>query len=157
MEVASMLAGEHFTDQPNCVCPVIAEFLRTYNDEVAHERRQDLFEYASLVVNPRGTPRDERRRANVCLNWWLERNPSRMATLRRMLWMAPPATAARDIEVAYRAAQWAAASPDRHADALRLIETLAGRKPLRIANAGAPEAPAPDAPAAESAGELVRP
>ena len=27
-----MLAGEPFTDQPESVCPVIASFLRAYND-----------------------------------------------------------------------------------------------------------------------------
>ena len=32
MELASMLAGEPFTDQPESVCPVIASFLRAYND-----------------------------------------------------------------------------------------------------------------------------
>jgi hypothetical protein len=32
MELASMLAGEPFTDRPASVCPVIAAFLRTYND-----------------------------------------------------------------------------------------------------------------------------
>ena len=127
-----MLAEEPFSDEPQCTCPVIAEFLRTYNDEVDSVRRQDLFEYASLVVGTRGTPRDERRRATMCLDWWLERNPSRLPALRRILWMAPPATAARDIEIAYRAAQWAAASPDRHAEALALIEKLSGRRPLRV-------------------------
>jgi hypothetical protein len=32
MELASMLAGERFTDRPKSVCPVIAAFLRGYND-----------------------------------------------------------------------------------------------------------------------------
>ena len=32
MELASMLAGERFSDQPRTVCPVIAGFLRAYND-----------------------------------------------------------------------------------------------------------------------------
>src|SRR4029079_14753841 len=68
MEVASMLAAEPFTDEPRCVCPVIAEFLRTYNDEVDDARRQDLLAYASLVVNTRGNHAIERRRANLCLD-----------------------------------------------------------------------------------------
>ena len=37
MELASMLADEPFTDHPQCVCPVIASFLRSYND-VASDR-----------------------------------------------------------------------------------------------------------------------
>src|SRR4051794_41632277 len=64
MEVASMLAAEPFSDEPECVCPVIAEFMRTYNDLVDHERRQDLLAYASLVVGTRRDVHEERRRAN---------------------------------------------------------------------------------------------
>ena len=32
VELASMIAGEKFTDRPNCVCPVIGSFLRCWND-----------------------------------------------------------------------------------------------------------------------------
>ena len=34
MELASMLASEPFSDHPASVCPVIASFLRAYNDSV---------------------------------------------------------------------------------------------------------------------------
>src|SRR3954447_20203700 len=132
MEVASMLAAEPFTDEPQCVCPVIAEFLRTYNDQVDHARRQDLFEYAALVVDTRGSVADERGRANRCLDWWLEESAARRPQLRRFVWMLPRGTAARDIEIAHRTARWAAADARRHDAALRLIESLCGRKPLRI-------------------------
>src|SRR4051812_19200716 len=150
MEVASMLAAEPFSDEPRCVCPVIAEFLRTYNDQVDEARRQDLFEYASLVVDTRADFRVERRRANLCLDRWLEASSPRRAQLRRRLWMLPPGTAARDMEIAHRAARWAAASPDRHAWALELIEAMAGRAPLRV-EAPVAEAPVADAPVAASA------
>jgi hypothetical protein len=157
MEVASMLAGEAFTDEPRCVCPVIAEFLRTYNDQVDDSRRQDLYEYASLVVDTRGDAPRERRRANMCLDWWLAGSAQRRVQLRRFLWMLPPSSAARDIEVAHRAARWAAASPARHEAALELVEAMAGRSPMRVeaadaraATADAPsiaaDAPAPPAP-----------
>jgi hypothetical protein len=43
MELASMLAGEPFSDQPKSVCPVVAAFLRGYNDAVDDETRQDLY------------------------------------------------------------------------------------------------------------------
>jgi hypothetical protein len=132
MEVASMLADEPFTDEPRCVCPVIAEFLRSYNDLVDDARRQDLLAYASLVVGTRDNPAAERRRANMCLDWWLAAAAPRRSQLRRFLWMLPPSSAARDIEVAHRAARWAAASPARHDDALRLVDAMAGRTPLRV-------------------------
>jgi hypothetical protein len=132
MEVASMLGEEPFTDEPRCVCPVIAEFLRTYNDQVDDARRQDLFAYAALVVGTRDDPRTERRRANMCLDWWLTASSPRRPRLRRFLWMLLPSSAARDIEIAHRAARWAALSRSRHAAALELVETLAGRSPVRI-------------------------
>lgn len=127
-----MLAGEPFSDEPQCVCPVIAEFLRTYNDQVDDERRQDLFEYASLVVSTRASARTERERAELCLEWWLAQSNARRRHLRRFLWMLPRGSAARDIELAHRTARWAAATPSRHRSALRLVEALVGREPLRI-------------------------
>src|SRR3954470_2634914 len=143
MEVASMLAAEPFTDEPQCVCPVIAEFLRTYNDQVDDARRQDLFQYAALVVDTRSDCRTERQRANLCLDRWFAASSPRPLRTRRFLWMLPPSSAARDIEIAHRAARWAAASPDRHAAALAVVQAMAGRQPLRIA-AHAPAAePAP--------------
>ena len=53
MELASMLAGEPFSDRPRCVDPVIAGFLRTYNDGIDENRRQDLYPLASEVVGTR--------------------------------------------------------------------------------------------------------
>jgi hypothetical protein len=132
MEVASMLAGEPFSDEPRSVCPVIAEFLRTYNDQVDDERRQDLFAYAALVVGTRADVRTERRRADTCLEWWLAASSPRRLQLRRFLWMLPPSSAARDIEIAHRTARWAASSPARHEGALKLVEALAGGSPIRI-------------------------
>lgn len=69
MELASMLAGEQFSDHPRCVCPVIAAFLRIYNDSVDDGRRQDLYRFASLAVGTRGGPELERRRLERCLEW----------------------------------------------------------------------------------------
>jgi hypothetical protein len=43
MELASMLAGEPFSDHPQAVCPVIGSFLRAYNDRIDDRRRQDLY------------------------------------------------------------------------------------------------------------------
>jgi hypothetical protein len=63
MELASMLAGERFTDHPSSVCPVIASFLRTFNDLVGDERRQELYACASAVVGSRGSKKVQRARA----------------------------------------------------------------------------------------------
>jgi len=53
MELASMLAGERFTDHPRSVDPVLAAFLREYNDRTDDRRRQDLYALASTVVGTR--------------------------------------------------------------------------------------------------------
>ena len=50
MELASMLAGESFTDHPQSVSAPIASFLRRYNDVLDDRRRQDLYPYAARVV-----------------------------------------------------------------------------------------------------------
>lgn len=62
MELASMLAGEEFSDHPASVCPVIGALLRAHNDSIDDERRHDLFAYATRVVDSRspGTVQDAR-------------------------------------------------------------------------------------------------
>ena len=66
MELASMLAGEPFSDRPRCVDPVIAGFLRTYNDGIDERRRQDLYPLAAEVVGTRAVvERAGRARAHV--------------------------------------------------------------------------------------------
>lgn len=67
MELASMLAGEAFSDHPQSVCPAIAGFLRSYNDSIDDRRRQDLYPYAALAVGSRNTPMVERERARRLL------------------------------------------------------------------------------------------
>ena len=69
MELASMLAGEPFTDHPASACPVIASFLRAYNDSVDTERRQSLYEYASRVVGSRASARIQQARAVRLAEW----------------------------------------------------------------------------------------
>src|SRR4051794_24204839 len=50
MELASLLAGEPFSDRPASACPVIGGVLRAYNDAVDDERRQQLYGMAASVV-----------------------------------------------------------------------------------------------------------
>jgi hypothetical protein len=69
MELASMLAGESFTDHPRSVSPVIATFLRSYNDIVDDERRQDLYRYAAEVVGTAGDEHAEHVRAERLIDW----------------------------------------------------------------------------------------
>ena len=73
MELASMLAGERFTDRPRAVSPALAAFLRGYNDLVDDRRRQDLIRYASDVVGTAATEAVERARVKRLVEWADER------------------------------------------------------------------------------------
>ena len=64
-----MLAGEPFTDRPGSTSAVIAALLRTYNDGLGDDRRQDLYPLASLIVGTAGGRRVERDRASRCLEF----------------------------------------------------------------------------------------
>jgi hypothetical protein len=81
MELASMLAGEKFTDHPESVCPAIGSFLRAYNDSVEDDRRQDLYAYAARVVGSQSSAEVERARAERLLDWAAERNERRWTRL----------------------------------------------------------------------------
>jgi hypothetical protein len=69
MELASMLAGERFSDHPRCVDPVIAAFLRAFNDRLSPARRQDLRPYAAAVVGSAGSRALRRARRRRCLEF----------------------------------------------------------------------------------------
>jgi hypothetical protein len=90
MELASMLAGEPFGDQPASVCPVIGSLLRAYNDSVDDAMRQDLYEYAAKVVGSRAGAEVQRIRAERVAAWSSE---LLLARLSRFL----PAAIARTI------------------------------------------------------------
>src|SRR5947209_15409614 len=69
MELASMLAGERFSDRPASVCPIVGAILRAYNDNVQNRRRPDLYRYASEAVGTRGDFALELQRARTALAW----------------------------------------------------------------------------------------
>jgi hypothetical protein len=85
VELASMLADEPFSDRPRSVCRVIAAFLRAYND-LAGDRRRDLYPVASTIVGTRRARAVERRRIARCLEVLDESSSSwRSHRLRRWL------------------------------------------------------------------------
>jgi hypothetical protein len=69
VELSSMIAGEKFTDRPDCVCPVIGSFLRCWNDKVGYADRQRLYPYATQVVGTGGYRRISRIRRDICLSY----------------------------------------------------------------------------------------
>jgi len=104
--------------------PVIAGFLRSYNDHVDPQRRQDLYLYASRAVDTRTDDRTERVRAEMCLRWARETcdpPPLRVRILHKLLHSQGP-----DVDGVY-AARAAAAMLDArvtHGRALALLDGL---------------------------------
>jgi hypothetical protein len=134
MELASMLAGEDFSDAPECVSPVIGGFLRTYNDGIDDRLRQDLYDFAARAVDTRARASLEQRRASECIGW--------AATLAGSLTLRFPVfactTSLRGCEAAgaYAARAALRQGPASHAGALEFVERLisfgdSGKKPAR--------------------------
>ena len=69
MELASMLAGERFSDHPRSVSRVVAAFMRGYNDVLDDDRRQNLYEYAARTVGTAGSSATEELRLRRLLEW----------------------------------------------------------------------------------------
>jgi hypothetical protein len=127
MEVASMLAGDPFTDQPESVCPVIASFLRAYNDVLDDDRRQDLYAYAAKVVGSTRSPAVQRVRADLLAAWALEMRQRRWTRRFVPPWLRgigferqPPI----DVLGIHAARSVSRPSDERHAAALALVDEL---------------------------------
>jgi hypothetical protein len=122
MELVSMLAGGPFSDHPPSVSAVIAAFLRSYNDHVDDERRQDLYRYAARVSDTRAGADVERRRSQICLAWahaCCHRPELRVRILHLLLrYCQGP-----DVHGAY-AARAAVLTPGAHPRALALLDEL---------------------------------
>jgi hypothetical protein len=132
MELASMLAGEPFSDHPRSVCPVIGSFLRAYNDRIDDRRRQDLYAYAAKVVGSRASQDVQHARAERLSAWafeghwlrWLQRVvPAQL----QALVPTPPA----DLVGSHAACAVPHHNDNTHAEVLALIDellTIGGRK-----------------------------
>jgi hypothetical protein len=121
MELASMLAGERFSDRPATASPVIAAFLRTYNDGLDDGRRQDLYPIAAAIVGTARGRAVERERMSRCLEF-----------ARGLGVGAPAGRAAIGIASAEASGSWAALaalrdgpSNESHERALAFVRQLA--------------------------------
>lgn len=125
MELASMLAGEAFTDHPVSVCPVIGALLRTYNDCIDDGRRQDLYAYASKIVGSRASEDVERAR-QACLERWItEVRRQRRSRFRLPRWLGLLyGGAGPDVQAAVAVYEVSRRGAAGHRRALRLIDEL---------------------------------
>ncbi len=133
MELASMLAGERFSDSPQSVCPVVATFLRHYNDRVDDSRRQDLYAYAAMAVGTAGDREALRPRAQLCARLG-EAYGASLSRRRRLIarW--------RPERYAASAAKVLAEEDSRHRVALLALDLLVGQDE-RLSEGGAPAVP----------------
>lgn len=71
MEALAWIAGEPHSDAPQCACPVIGAFLRTWNDSLRDDetRTRVLRPILPVLLNTRSTAAVERRRSYLALDW----------------------------------------------------------------------------------------
>jgi hypothetical protein len=137
MELASMLAGERFTDHPKSVCPTIAALLRAYNDALDADSRQDLYRFASEAVGTRAGYELAEQRARFVLAWARSRRYSRRRWLKLLRAQVSPRRDAAPAEVA----EYVLRSLDRndeaaHAAMLGLLDWIITMEPARSVPSG---------------------
>jgi hypothetical protein len=69
MEAVAFVAGEPWSDHPECASPVIGAFLRSWNDVLDDEDRQQLKPYVTKLVGTKGTKAQEDARVWMALDW----------------------------------------------------------------------------------------
>jgi hypothetical protein len=140
MELASMVAHEPFSDRSPSISPTIGAFLRTYNDGLSDELRQDLYGAAALVVGSARGRAVERERIYTCLDFAFAHGTGRPSP-RASLAMATP-------EPAGAWAAMTALEAGAHQEALALIDRLVAlghrRRRQRFVSRG-PQAAPPEA------------
>ena len=147
MELASLLAGEPFSDRPATACPVVGGVLRAYNDAVDDERRQRLYGMAASVVESAPGDAELLARVDHVVGWTRARTHR---PWRRMLLGA--AVRAEDFDELGVQAVRALGRLDDHAhqEVVELVRELLrlGRPP----GGGASPSPAASCPTRPSAG-----
>ena len=125
MEAVSYVSGEPWSDHPKCACPVIAAFMRSWNDSLPNDVERDrlLKPLIHDLVDSKSTPRVEERRSYLALDWlvrvftpkWLDMMPAlaehakALRDLEEIADMAGAAAAGKIVNAA-SAAAWDAAS-----------------------------------------------
>ena len=71
MEAVAWLAGEPHSDEPECTSPVIAAFLRSWNDALPtdEDRQRLLLPLLPLVIGTRADDATDLRRSYIALDW----------------------------------------------------------------------------------------
>ena len=81
METVSLVCGEHWTDAPQCVHPLVAHLARIVNDSVSDDARDRLLILVPLLTKP--ARQDDASYAEVayaCTSWALHTGSSPLLT-----------------------------------------------------------------------------
>jgi hypothetical protein len=130
MELASMLAGERFSDRPISVCPIVGAVMRAYNDAINGRRRQDLYRYASDCVGTREGYALQRRRALRALE--LARVQFARKRWRRWLCRAPDADDCPEAIALYLIRSIGRHTDHTHAAMLSLLDELIAMRTVPV-------------------------
>ncbi|MGW9159604.1 hypothetical protein, partial [Microbacterium sp. NPDC055665] len=160
LEAASFVAGEAFSDTPQCVSPVLGSFGRSLNDALPTDKRQELVPLIPRIIGTRGDGKDERR-SYIALDWLIRTHlptfldlalPDEAAKVRALQPITDMATAEAAGPVV-RAAGAAARVAAR--DAARVAAGVAAWDAARVAAGDAARVAAGDA-ARVAAGDAAR-
>ena len=70
LEAAAWIAGEPFSDHPQCVCPVLGAFGRAWNDGLDEEARNRILKpFLPRLIGTRSTPAVQDARAFMAADW----------------------------------------------------------------------------------------
>ena len=70
LEAVAYVAGESWSDSPQCVSPVLAAFGRGWNDGMrSNKEREQLRQYIPLLINTVSTQEVESRRSYMAADW----------------------------------------------------------------------------------------
>ena len=150
MEAAAYIANEPWSDHPQCVSPVIAAFMRSWNDGLPDaDRTRLLLPLIPDTIGTRTTDADEETRAWMATDWlvrvhtpaWLRlagltKHAQALESLARIA-DATLAKAAHPTIAAARAAAWAAAGAAAGAAAWAVARAAAGDAARDAARAAA--------------------
>jgi hypothetical protein len=71
MELVAWMAGEKHSDHPKSASPVIAAFIRSFNDALDSAHRQRLAVLAAHMIDTRGSREDEDLRRQILWDWMI--------------------------------------------------------------------------------------
>jgi hypothetical protein len=71
MELVAWMAGEKHSDHPKSASPVIAAFIRSFNDALDSTHRQRLAVLAARMIETRGSREDEALRRQILWDWMI--------------------------------------------------------------------------------------